>query len=107
MLLWTQLLTPTHQDRDGATAIFGRRRWRVRHWETKIWGQKKAAGAQHLKKKDDVYEHADDDDDVVGSDDNGDEDDHDVDERNLQGWPWLPSQITWRNWTDREETPIS
>ena len=33
--------------------------------------------------------------------------DHDVDERNLQGWSRLPSQITWRNWTNREGTPIS
>ena len=47
----------------------------MRHRETRIWGQQKAAGAQHLKKKDDVYEHADDGDDVVGSDD-----DHDGDE---------------------------
>ena len=57
----------------------------MRHRETRIWGQQKAAGAQHLKKKDDVYEHADDGDNVVGSDDDHDEDDHDVDERNLQG----------------------
>ena len=78
-------------------------------WDTERRGSgvSRRLPALSTLKKDDVYELADDDDDVVGSDDNRDEDDHDVDERNLQGWSWLPSQITWRNWTDREGTPIS
>ena len=56
-------------------------------WDTERRGSgvRRRLPALSTLKKDDVYELADDGDDVVGSDDNHDEDDHDVDERNLQG----------------------
>ena len=79
-------------------------------WDTERRGSgvRRRLPALSTLKKDDVYVHADDGHNVVGSDDNREGDDHVVaDERNLQGWAWLPSQITWGNWTDREGTPIS